>query len=197
MIAGTIEMKNIWLLKNSWMITWNKKLWLMIFVKLFSHLFEGAMPLVRLFSPELSNNTKFHTTFFDNFSNHFYTITCSKSMVVWNILMNIGIVNNRMCNFTQTIIWTFVCTLLIWFAHWSKNTTSKGLCHITILENAIHESMDDNFICVKHIHSGLCEHCWFIYQIIVRHNTILTLRDLIVESTTLFNQHHCSIIQWD
>ena len=38
---------------------------------------------------------------------------------------------------------------------WSKSTTTKGLRYIAIRENAIRESVDDNFISVKHIVSKL------------------------------------------
>jgi hypothetical protein len=34
---------------------------------------------------------------------------------------------------------------------WSKNMTTKGLCHVQIRENAVHESIQNKFIEVKHI----------------------------------------------
>ena len=34
---------------------------------------------------------------------------------------------------------------------WSKNTTTKGLCHVQICENTVRESVKSNFVNVKHI----------------------------------------------
>jgi hypothetical protein len=34
---------------------------------------------------------------------------------------------------------------------WSKSTTTKGLRHITLKENAVRESIDEGFINVQHI----------------------------------------------
>ena len=39
--------------------------------------------------------------------------------------------------------------------NWSKNTTTKGLCHLQIRENAVRESCINGFIEVKHIFGKL------------------------------------------
>ena len=36
---------------------------------------------------------------------------------------------------------------------WSKKTTTKGLRHITVRENAIRESVDNKFVTIRHIGS--------------------------------------------
>jgi hypothetical protein len=34
---------------------------------------------------------------------------------------------------------------------WSRNSTTKGLRHVQIRENAIRESVQNGFVCIKHI----------------------------------------------
>jgi hypothetical protein len=39
--------------------------------------------------------------------------------------------------------------------YWSKAMTTKGLCHIQMRDNAIHEGVQDDFITVLHIEGKL------------------------------------------
>ena len=73
---------------------------------------------------------------------------------------------------------------------WSKKTTTKGLRHITVRENAIRESIDSKFISVKHI--GSKQNLADIFTKEFKNMSLfLTLRDMITSIAPLIkiNSH--------
>ena len=70
--------------------------------------------------------------------------------------------------------------------HWSKNTTSKGLRHITIRENAIRESIDNKFIKVEHIRGSINIADLFTKEL-ADTSRFKQLRDLVVQSIPSIN----------
>ena len=74
---------------------------------------------------------------------------------------------------------------------WSKTTTTKGLRHLTVRENAIRESVDNKFISVRHI--GSKQNLADIFTKEFKNISLfLTLRDLITSVAPLvqINNHN-------
>jgi deoxyuridine 5'-triphosphate nucleotidohydrolase len=69
---------------------------------------------------------------------------------------------------------------------WSKATTTKGLRHITIRENAIRESVDNKFIRVLHI-EGKTNLADLFTKEMKHASHFVTLRDLVVQDVSCLN----------